>query len=1137
MAQDSSPGTADVNAALNLVVLTMLNEQVKKVCFGKCFGNKFGDTLNKNEQICLAKCMDRMRHLRQPGVSRSCPNPIRVTSGTSQNRPVLQQSQDLAPHNLSLEYLSLCVSRHWLCLAIMGIKGLWDAVAAAGVSSRVELLRGKKVAIDASFWIAHCLASETAVRRGNDIYGVFFLRICYLLEKRIFPIFVFDGRTPGAKRRTLMLRNMSRAKRTRNLKLLAFKALAVQMKHLAKSGNKRLFKPSSYMKRKGSISSRELQKISTDIDETLNESTPDSGAVPAIADLSPPPETQEECLFSSDDEFADLSAAQAEPDPQEPVSATDRRINLLTMPKSYRALKMRSRQGAEVDLTSAPADNELAASYFDNHGFHRGHHSSSNRSKRQIELPLDSTIHPDTYERMPSDVRYQIMQQIKDAWMYDDRVNLLQLKSSLSEFSSLQVESYLRDVDINREIERIKRDLVRETLPSGFIKSEDDTNTEALLDQSMKHDIFDYNAVEPKTRRKRGFLNDLSTNMQPDLYNFAATTTVKPEPQDVDDSLFLRDSDIFGDLVKSESDDEFELLDERTSAKPADDFEIIEEEPCVAPHGASGGFITIKNAVGSEMGDGWQYEACLLQADQRTTAFEDIGADTNSPSNVDVGTFDPELEQEDSATRSDGESSALPTDSDDNSDASYDPARDDLDPSFPDGGRGAPSQSDSSVEFVSDGSSESSEPSLHLTDAEEDGDDSTPEDGDDLSTPQAGTSIALEDVATTAVERGTTATVDVSANTATQPEAASPTTGTTDMGVAALEATPMYTNEWEYREHLHAEKLLSRVERSQYRMDEWDKVPQLLELFGLPYLVAPSEAEAQCAHLNKIGQCFGVISDDSDTLAFGATRVFKNFYHGNVFEVYVAHRVLRELGLGREQIALLAIICGCDYTPGVRGIGVVNALEVIKAYPTFDELYEFRSWATDACDLATVTDDPCPAKQAYKEAHVNYRTHWSFPSDFPNREAYNLFLAPVVSSTFDPHWRQPRYDALSSFMAKHSSLPQSEVSACLEALRREDDFDGFILEDFVPEIHSRSLSRRKGTLKGNRKVLQDRMQSFRDFLSARKDRRARKAGARRAARRSPREPPTPVAFIRSKRMLASIEGLKQRVNQERGASS
>ncbi|SJK86141.1 mitochondrial inner membrane TIM10 associated protein, putative [Babesia microti strain RI] len=49
----------NVGIAMDLIVLSMLNEKVRKVCFKKCFGTKFGEQLNKSEQLCLAKCMDR----------------------------------------------------------------------------------------------------------------------------------------------------------------------------------------------------------------------------------------------------------------------------------------------------------------------------------------------------------------------------------------------------------------------------------------------------------------------------------------------------------------------------------------------------------------------------------------------------------------------------------------------------------------------------------------------------------------------------------------------------------------------------------------------------------------------------------------------------------------------------------------------------------------------------------------------------------------------------------------------------------------------------------------------------------------------------------------------------------------------
>mmetsp|Transcript_105013 Transcript_105013/g.203370 ORF Transcript_105013/g.203370 Transcript_105013/m.203370 type:complete len:93 (-) Transcript_105013:78-356(-) len=49
-----------VQATLNTVVLQLLQNQVRKTCFDKCFGNRFPDRMGKSEHICLAKCMDRM---------------------------------------------------------------------------------------------------------------------------------------------------------------------------------------------------------------------------------------------------------------------------------------------------------------------------------------------------------------------------------------------------------------------------------------------------------------------------------------------------------------------------------------------------------------------------------------------------------------------------------------------------------------------------------------------------------------------------------------------------------------------------------------------------------------------------------------------------------------------------------------------------------------------------------------------------------------------------------------------------------------------------------------------------------------------------------------------------------------------
>lgn len=67
--------------------------------------------------------------------------------------------------------------------------------------------------------------------------------------------------------------------------------------------------------------------------------------------------------------------------------------------------------------------------------------------------------------------------------------------------------------------------------------------------------------------------------------------------------------------------------------------------------------------------------------------------------------------------------------------------------------------------------------------------------------------------------------------------------------------------------------------------------------------------------------------------------------------MYRAEDVQRELGLHREDLVAFAYFLGSDYTPGVNGVGIVNAVEIIQAFSMRADtggpvagLKRFREW-------------------------------------------------------------------------------------------------------------------------------------------------------------------------------------------------
>lgn len=210
----------------------------------------------------------------------------------------------------------------------------------------------------------------------------------------------------------------------------------------------------------------------------------------------------------------------------------------------------------------------------------------------------------------------------------------------------------------------------------------------------------------------------------------------------------------------------------------------------------------------------------------------------------------------------------------------------------------------------------------------------------------------------------------------------------------------------------------------------------LLSLFGLPYITAPMEAEAQCAELVQLGLVDGIVTDDSDIFLFGGTRIYKNMFNAAKFvECYLASDLEKEYALDRRKLIRFAHLLGSDYTEGIPGVGPVTALEIITDFGTLED---FKLW----CSKIQTT----PNNHLTTELSTNFRRKFAsavrkrvfLPTSFPDLRVDQAYLHPEVDS--DPQefqWGVPDLDKLRTFLMATIGWSQERMDEILVPVIRD----------------------------------------------------------------------------------------------------
>lgn len=132
------------------------------------------------------------------------------------------------------------------------------------------------------------------------------------------------------------------------------------------------------------------------------------------------------------------------------------------------------------------------------------------------------------------------------------------------------------------------------------------------------------------------------------------------------------------------------------------------------------------------------------------------------------------------------------------------------------------------------------------------------------------------------------------------------------------------------------------------------------------------------------------------------------------------------------------MLLGGDYTDGVKGVGIVNGMEILQAFPVNDigeGLQEFRDWLDGFGDDPKLPDDDGEDKSTFATRrmqfhmkHKSARTRWIAPADFPSQAIINAYMKPVVDkSDAKFSWSKPNMQGLQQFCAESLGWDQEET--------------------------------------------------------------------------------------------------------------
>ncbi|MGQ9759744.1 MAG: flap endonuclease-1 [Candidatus Methanomethylicaceae archaeon] len=192
----------------------------------------------------------------------------------------------------------------------------------------------------------------------------------------------------------------------------------------------------------------------------------------------------------------------------------------------------------------------------------------------------------------------------------------------------------------------------------------------------------------------------------------------------------------------------------------------------------------------------------------------------------------------------------------------------------------------------------------------------------------------------------------------------------------------------------------------------------LIVAMGIPWVQAPSEGEAQAAFMTRRGDAWATVSQDYDSLLFGAPRLVRNLtisgrrklpnrpvYIDIEPEIIKLEDLLRTLAITRDQLIEIGIMLGTDFNPeGFKGIGPKKAKKIIEDYGSLKS----------ALERGIIEADPKIDVDAIRD----------------------IFLNPRTTGEYRLEWGKVDEEGVKKILCDAHDFSMERVEAALERLKR-----------------------------------------------------------------------------------------------------